>query len=96
MGPTISEPRYCLAAALVLVLATPVSAQTGGLEPTAPDNLPCSGIAGPRDGFHFEAQWQNVATYAGPLFEVALDHNCNLFVANKQSNQILKYNAAGQ
>jgi hypothetical protein len=50
----------------------------------------------PRDGFHFEAQWQNVATYAGAPFEVALDHNCNLFVANKQSNQILKYNAAGQ
>jgi DNA-binding beta-propeller fold protein YncE len=88
------------AAAFALILATPVGAQplaqASALEPSAPDNLRCSGIAGPRDGFHFEAQWQNVATYAGPPFEVALDHNCNLFVANKQSNQILKYNADGQ
>ena len=92
--------RLLPAAALTLVLATPAGAQplaqTSGLEPSAPENLRCPGVAGPRDGFHFEAQWQNVATYAGAPFEVALDHNCDLFVANKGSNQILKYDANGR
>ena len=73
------------AAAFALVLVSPAAAQplaqAGGLEPTAPENLRCPGRPGPRDGFHFEAQWQNVVTYAGQPFEVAPDHSCNLFVA---------------
>src|SRR5579859_3753990 len=78
------------AATLALVLASPAAAQplaqAGGLESTAPENLRCPGRPGPRDGFHFEAEWQNVATYSGGPYEVALDHSCNLFVANKSSN----------
>jgi DNA-binding beta-propeller fold protein YncE len=88
------------AATLALVLVSPAAAQplaqAGGLEPSAPENLRCPGRPGPKDGFHFEAQWQNVATYSGQPFEVALDHSCNLYVANKTSNQIFKYNADGQ
>lgn len=53
---------------------------SGLLEPAAPDNLRCPGKSGPSDGFHFEAEWQNDATYQGPVLQVALDHNCNLFV----------------
>src|ERR1700686_4790212 len=92
--------RLLPAAALALVFVSPAAAmplaQAGGLDPSAPENLRCPGKPGPKDGFHFEAQWQNVATYPGPPFEVALDHSCNLFVANKGSNQIFKYNADGQ
>jgi DNA-binding beta-propeller fold protein YncE len=88
------------AAALMLVLAAPVAAlpvaQAGGLEPSAPDNLRCPGRPGPRDGFHFEAQWQNVATYAGRVQEVALDHSCNLYVVDMVGNQVVKYNGDGQ
>jgi DNA-binding beta-propeller fold protein YncE len=88
------------AATLAFVLVSPAAAQplaqAGGLEPSAPENLRCPGRPGPKDGFHFEAQWQNVATYSGQPFEVALDHSCNLYVANKTSNQIFKYNADGQ
>ena len=92
--------RALPAAAFALVLASPAAAQplaqAGGLESTAPENLRCPGRPGPKDGFHFEAEWQNVATYSGAPYEVALDHSCNLFVANKSSNQIFKYNADGQ
>src|SRR5665811_2136674 len=88
------------AATLALILVSPAAAQplaqAGGLEPTAPENLRCPGRPGPKDGFHFEAEWQNVATYAGQPFQVALDHSCNLFVADKGANQIIKYNADGQ
>jgi DNA-binding beta-propeller fold protein YncE len=88
------------AATLAIVLVSPAAAQplaqTGALEPSAPENLRCPGRPGPKDGFHFEAEWQNVATYEGQPFQVALDHSCNLFVANKSANQIIKYNADGQ
>src|SRR5579859_5204959 len=88
------------AATLALILVSPAAAQplaqAGGLEPTAPENLRCPGRPGPNDGFHFEAEWQNVAIYAGHPFQVALDHSCNLFVANKEANQVIKYNADGQ
>jgi len=77
--------RLLAAAFLALALVSPAAAQplaqAGGLEPAAPENLRCPGRTGPKDGFHFEAQWQNVVTYAGQPFEVALDHSCNLFVA---------------
>src|SRR3984893_2571650 len=88
------------AAALALVLAVPVGAQplaqAGGLEPSAPDNLRCPGRPGPKDGYHFEAQWQNVATYPGRVQEVALDHSCNLFVMDPGGNQLVKYSPDGQ
>jgi DNA-binding beta-propeller fold protein YncE len=84
------------AAALTLLLVSPVGAQPGGLEPAAPENLRCPGRPGPQAGFHFEAQWQNVATYAGRVQEVALDHSCNLFVVDMAGNQVVKYNADGQ
>jgi DNA-binding beta-propeller fold protein YncE len=89
-------PAVVLVLAVVSPAAAQPLAQAGGLEPSAPENLRCPGKPGPKDGFHFEAQWQNVATYAGAPYEVALDHSCNLFVANKSSNQIFKYNADGQ
>ena len=92
--------RLLPAATLALISVSPAAAQplaqAGGLEPSAPENLRCPGRPGPKDGFHFEAQWQNVATYPGQPVEVALDHSCNLFVANKDTNQIFKYNADGQ
>src|SRR6267378_1406464 len=66
------------------------------LLPAAPENLRCPGRPGPQAGFHFEAQWQNVATYAGRVQEVALDHSCNLFVVDMAGNQVVKYNADGQ
>jgi len=85
---------------LVLVLVSPAVAQplgqAGGLEPSAPDNLRCPGRPGPEDGFHFESEWQNVATYAGPVLQIALDHSCNLFVVDPVANQVVKYNADGQ
>jgi tripartite motif-containing protein 71 len=88
------------AAALTIMLVSPVGAQplaqAGGLESSAPDNLRCPGVTGPRDGFHFESQWQNVATYAGPVLQIALDHSCNLFVVDPVANQVVKYNADGQ
>jgi hypothetical protein len=89
-------PACTLALVMVAPAAAQPLAQAGGLEPSAPENLRCPGKPGPQDGFHFEAQWQNVATYPGAPFEVALDHSCNLFVADKTSNQIFKYNADGQ
>ncbi|MGI9146297.1 MAG: NHL repeat-containing protein [Chloroflexota bacterium] len=88
------------AVALTLLMAAPVGAQSlaqaGGLEPSAPENLRCPGRPGPKDGFHFEAEWQNVASYAGPPQQLALDHSCNLFVGDVAGNHILKYNADGQ
>src|SRR5579864_6825840 len=87
------------AAGLALILVSPAAAQSlaqaGGLESSAPDNLRCPGQPGPRDGFHFEAQWQNVATFAGPVQQIALDHSCNLFVVDPIANQVVKYNADG-
>jgi hypothetical protein len=88
------------AATFALSPASPVAAQplaqAGGLEASAPDNLRCPGRSGPREGFHFEAEWQNVATYAGPVRQIALDHSCNLFVVDPVANQVVKYNADGQ
>ena len=50
-------PAAVLALAVVSPAAAGPLAQAGGLEPTAPENLRCPGRPGPRDGFHFEAQW---------------------------------------
>src|SRR5260370_26518522 len=82
-------------AILTLLLVSPVAAQ-GTLEPSAPENLRCPGRPGPQAGFHFEAEWQNVASYSGRPQELALDHSCNLFVVHMVGNQVVKYNAAGQ
>jgi sugar lactone lactonase YvrE len=88
------------AATLALILVSPAAAQplaqAGGLETSAPDNLRCPGRPGPKDGFHFEAQWQNVATFAGRVEQIAMDHSCNLFVVDPIANQVIKYNANGQ
>src|SRR5438445_5685924 len=89
-------PAATLALALVSPAAAQPLAQPGGLEPSAPDNLRCPGKPGPKDGFHFEAQWQNVATYAGRVEQIALDHSCNLYVVDQAANQVIKYNADGQ
>src|ERR1700730_815105 len=92
--------RLLPALTLALVLLSPAAAeplgQAGGLEASAPDNLRCPGKPGPKDGFHFEAQWQNVATYAGRVEQIALDHSCNLFVVDQVANQVIKYNPDGQ
>src|SRR5207302_6863390 len=88
------------AAILTVVSVAPAAgqplAQAGGLESSAPDNLRCPGQPGPKDGFHFESQWQNVATFAGPVLQIALDHSCNLFVVDPAATQVVKYNADGQ
>jgi tripartite motif-containing protein 71 len=87
--------RLLPAATLAVLLVSPVAAQ-GTLEPSAPDNLRCPGRPGPQAGFHFEAEWQNVASYSGRVQELALDHSCNLFVVDMVGNQVVKYNADGQ
>jgi hypothetical protein len=51
--------------------AATASAQ-GGLEATAPENLRCPGRPGPRDGYHFEVEWQSFATFPSVDLE-ALD-----------------------
>jgi tripartite motif-containing protein 71 len=89
-------PAVLLTLALVTPAAAQPLAQAGGLEPSAPDNLRCPGKPGPKDGFHFEAQWQNVATYAGRVEQIALDHSCNLYVVDQVANQVIKYSADGQ
>jgi hypothetical protein len=57
---------------LTLVLVAPAAAMPvalpSNLESIAPENLRCSGKAGPRDGFHFEAQWQLQASFAEGSF----------------------------
>ena len=58
--------------------------------------LRCGGQPGPKYGFHFESKWQNVATFAGLVLQIALDHNCNLFVVDPVANQVVEYNAGGQ
>ena len=92
--------RLLPVAILVLAAVSPAAAQplaqAGGLETSAPDNLRCPGLPGPKDGFHFESQWQNVATYSGRVEQIALDHSCNLYVVNQAANQVIKYNAEGQ
>src|SRR3984893_11287966 len=89
-------PATILALTLLSPAAAEPLAQAGGLESSAPDNLRCPGRPGPKDGFHFEAQWQNVASYAGRVEQLALDHNCNLYVVDPVANQVVKYNADGQ
>src|SRR6266851_4496285 len=76
-------PAVTLALVLVSPAAAQPLAQAGGLESSAPDNLRCPGRPGPKDGFHFESQWQNVATYAGRVEPIALDHSCNLYVVDQ-------------
>jgi tripartite motif-containing protein 71 len=102
LGPRVRRFAAGLLPALALgmVLASPAAAAPlaqAGLEPSAPDNLRCPGKPGPRDGFHFEAQWQNVASYSpGPPHEVAMDHSCNLYVSDQGGNQLLKYGPDGK
>ena len=92
--------RALPAAAFALVLVSPAAAQplaqAGGLEPTAPENLRCPGRPGPKDGFHFEAEWQNVATYSGQCSRSPWITAAISLSSNKDSNQIFKYNADGQ
>src|SRR6185437_4573254 len=92
--------RLLPVAILVLAAVSLAAAQplppAGGLESSAPDNLRCPGVPGPKAGFHFESQWQNVATYAGRVEQIALDHSCNLYVVDQAANQVIKYSADGQ
>ena len=37
-----------------------------------------------------------MATFAGLVLQIALDHNCNLFVVDPVANQVVEYNAGGQ
>jgi DNA-binding beta-propeller fold protein YncE len=99
--------RRCVLSGVLLATfafapAVTASAQ-GTLEPTAPENLRCPGRPGPRDGYHFEVQWQSFATFpavdlegTGRPRQVALDHACDLFVADMGGNQIVKFNPDGQ
>jgi len=70
-----SSAQLLTGTSLALVLVAPVAmaaaAQAGGLESTAPENLRCPSKPGPRDGFHFEAEWQLQATYPEGSFASA-------------------------
>jgi sugar lactone lactonase YvrE len=90
-----------IAAACVPVLTGP--AYAAELESTAPEQLRCPGRAGPRPRFHFEAQWQIVASFESSALEgigspraLTLDRSCNLFVADSAGDRIVKYNPDGQ
>ncbi|MDQ6670739.1 MAG: SMP-30/gluconolactonase/LRE family protein [Chloroflexota bacterium] len=85
-----------LAIALAVGSLVPASAQS------APENLGCPGRPGPRTGYHFEAQWQAFATYetldlqgTGRPWAVALDHSCNVYVADSAGRRIVKYGPEG-
>lgn len=97
--------RNLLGSALLIGVAlAPASASAQApLEPSAPENLRCVGRAGPRDGYHFEAQWQDFATFPQVALEgqgrprgIALDHSCNVYVADAGGNQIVKFGPDGQ
>jgi DNA-binding beta-propeller fold protein YncE len=88
------------------VLISPAAAQTqppqGVGDPAAPENLRC---AGPNLPFDPATQqivyvWQNVVTYPrtyddqGPR-GVALDRNCNLYLADTENHHIVKVSPGG-
>src|ERR1700687_3732558 len=97
--------RVLPAAVAAVLLVGPVSGQplakAGDVGSSAPENLRCAGKPGPRDGFHFEAQWQLQASFAEGSFgfrpqAVALDHDCNVYVTDTVANRIVKYAPDGK
>ncbi|HZQ36382.1 MAG TPA: hypothetical protein VFD32_10640, partial [Dehalococcoidia bacterium] len=90
-----------LAACLALLAAAPAAAQNTPPQ-QVPENLACPGRPGPQPGFHFEWQWQVFATFEKTPLEgigrpraVALDHACNVYVADSAGNRIVKYGPDG-
>jgi tripartite motif-containing protein 71 len=98
--------RRSLLGGLLLIgtaLVPPAASAQVSLGPSAPENLRCPGVPGPRDGYHFEAQWQSFATFPSVALEgtgrprqLALDHACNSYVADQGGNQIVKFNPDGK
>jgi hypothetical protein len=93
-------PFVVSAMCLLLSFATVSAAER---ESAAPEPLLCPGRSGPRPGFHFEAQWQTLATYETSALEgigsprsVTLDRSCNVYVADSGGNRIVKYSPDGQ
>lgn len=101
MPTRLRRLAWVMSAACVLWLAGP--AHAADVDASAPEQLRCPGRAGPRPGFHFEAQWHTIATFKPTDLEgigrpraVALDSACNVYVADSDGNRIVKYDAQGE
>ena len=97
------KPAFVGATAAVLCLATAAQAQPQGVDdPTAPENLRCPGPNLPFDPATQQIAyvWQNDITFPqtfddlGP-YGVALDRNCNLYLADSERSQIVKVSPSG-
>jgi sugar lactone lactonase YvrE len=94
-----------LAAGLLLapLAAAAQSSTSSPLEPTAPANLRCPGLIdpGPPPGdpsqyqLQWSWQWQTLISNLPNLRGLALDANCNVYVASTASNTVQQYSPAG-
>ncbi len=103
-----SALRRALAAfATVAVLFLPWAAQTTAgpsAQPAAPESLRCAGrtLPDPPERWRWEWRWEALDTYSFPgspgddgPYAVALDRNCNLYVADAQNFQVVKLDPDG-
>src|SRR6266446_10851135 len=89
-------PR-ALAGLITLTMIAAQPAPQGVSDPTAPENLRCSGA-----NLQFDPEteqivyvWQNAAAYPRTLDDqgpkgVALDRNCNLYLADTVTSRVIK------
>src|SRR4051812_33387118 len=75
------------------------------IPPSAPQNLRCQGrtLPDPADWYRWEWHWEVLDTYhfAGnpggdSPYAVALDHDCNLYVADVAGGQVVKISQEGE
>src|SRR5438309_7163786 len=88
-----------------LIAVTMIAAQPapqGVSDPTAPENLRCPGpnLQFDPDTEQIVYVWQNAATYPQTLDDqgpkgVALDRNCNLYVADTETSRVFKVSPNG-
>jgi hypothetical protein len=99
-------PKFLIAlllAASLLAGAADAFAQPQGVgDPTAPENLRCPGPNLPFDPNTQQIVyvWQNVVAYPQSLDDqgpkgVALDRNCNLYIADSETNHVIKVSPSG-
>ncbi|MEA2642023.1 MAG: hypothetical protein QOF51_3417 [Chloroflexota bacterium] len=99
MSTFVIAGRTLALLALLTLLSIPTSQARETNQSAAPDALRCPGRALPEppDAWRFEWQWEVPDTYQFPgpdgddgPYAVAIDHNCNLYVADAQHKQIVK------
>jgi DNA-binding beta-propeller fold protein YncE len=105
LGPKLASGLLILG--LTLVGAPPaVAAPLAQVSPTAPENLRCPGRAAPAlPGPGWQAEpvwaWEDVVHVDGVIgsndgpYAVAVDHQCNSYIADSQHYRILKLTANG-